>query len=240
MDNNDTNLLKKYGLSACPSIREITLPFSPKIMISDDNELCLVSCGSRARRVNILSRNPNLEEYKKFIDEICRDSHLFLCARNIKLNNYIPCEKIDYGFYYKFRAQIYETTSFVSAIVPEIKYSLELEKIFLEQKKISAKNNLENWLLYDAKTISVTIGEKLAGFIVLSKYYNDFFINFIYVYEQYRKHGIGSELLKYASNFVYENKCNHFFGMSPYRTKRFYKALKIESLGEWVLWEKKL
>lgn len=241
MDNGN-NLLINYGLSACPAIREMTLPFPTQIKISDDNELFLMTCDDQAgKKVNILSKNSNLQAYKKLIEEIYEYSNFFLCVRNIRLDKYIACDKTNYGFYYKFKAETYKIGSFVSAIAPETKYSQELADIFREQKKIPVmNNNLRNWLLYDAKTISVTKEEELAGFIVLSKYYNDFFINFIYVRERYRKHGIGTELLKYASNFVYENGCNYLYGMSPYKARRFYKTLNIESSEGWILWKKKL
>lgn len=238
MDNNN-NLLTNYGISACPAVREITLPLPSKIRISDDKELCLVSCGSQMEeRVNILSKTPHLETYKDFIREVCGNANFFLCERSIKLAEYISCRKIDYGFYYKFRTQMYKTDAFSSSLTGETDFLGEIDKIIREQKKLLPEDNLESWLLYEAKTICAVKEGKLAGFIVLFQYYGQFVINSIYVQEQFRGGGVGTELLKYASNFVCLNGCGHFWGMSPYRAKHFYSALDIESSAGWILWKK--
>ena len=238
--NNKENLLENFGLSACLAIREMVLPGPKQIKTTKDNSVFVVTCDEQGgKKVNILSKKTDLFSYLNLLQELYENSEFFLCERNLRLDNYIPCKKVNYGFYYRFKSEKYKIDSFVSTVISEKEYSQKLKDIFMEQKKINCDLNLERWLVNENKTICVAKGNELAGFIVLSRYHEQFFINAIYVCELYRHLGIGTELLMYASNYVNENGGNYFYGMSPYKMKDFYNKLNVDSFEGWILWRKK-
>lgn len=238
--NNKYCLLSAYGLSACAAIREMVLPNQNKVITSQNDDVFIMFCNDTAvKKANLLCKNKNLKKNIDLLNTMYDDASFFLCERSIKLDDYLLCEKINYGFYYKFKAEDYKSNILHATTASTIQHINKVKGLFMEQKKISIIKNIENWLLEKNITICLAKKNVLLGVIVLSKYKEDFFINLIYVHEQYRGCGVGAELLKHASISVLKEGNDYFFGMSPYNLRCFYKTLSIIDIEGWVLWKKK-
>jgi GNAT superfamily N-acetyltransferase len=238
--SNDFDLLSTYGLSACAAIREIVLPHQNKVKTSENDDMFILICDDEmGKKANLLCKIQNLKEHIGLLKIMYVDASFFLCERSIKLDDYISCEKINYGFYYKFKAEDFKDNTLHATSAPVMQHIDEVKSLFIDQKKVSTLNDIEKWLLEKNLTICLVKESVLLGVIVLSKYRGNFFINLMYVHEQYRDHGVGTELLKHAAISVLQEGNDYFFGMSPYNVRRFYKTLSVIDTEGWVLWKKK-
>jgi len=241
MIHENSNLMATFGLPACAAVREVVLPNHKEIIESKDGDLHILICSDKTGdKANILCKHKNLSEYLELLNVMYKKADFFLCERSIRLNDYISCEKVNYGFFYKFKSRSYDKDALSCILTPVASHIDEVKRVFLEQKKTTDLSNIEHWLQTEAISFCIEDDNDILGIVVLSKYFEGLFINLIYVNEKYRHRGVGSELLKALSNYSFQEKIDCFYGMSPHKTRHFYKTLDIVSTEGWILWKKKI